>query len=595
MRIRSQLETFSHAIADQANSWNGTEDIHFSVPVKETEEHIDSVNQMCQSLQQRVAKYVAKDESLLGKIETLSDLSSSLSQISSKAYSLKPWYKKVLSVFGLGLSDSEKSIKQVKSTVDSHIRQFRDEKSYIESGESKIMQFFGIKIRDTLLSALSSHSTEPKRELIKNAFRVVKEVDSVTQVFLDQKFGGAQWSDATHEIRQDFEDFYNLLSPELKKEAAPFLRTLRFTEELGKHITVCASLMHMKRIGHPLLTDTQIDRYIRQQSADIAYVIEKAVKALPVGESIVIPGGYSDAEGGHAVSTKIKKIEPGQCQIACYNTGLGAEEGQGFFGTIAMYMTWNVKVPTFEPVPVRTAVKQAMLINLLDLTPKDWQPPIKVRNFMQNAKVPVAETPKDSIRLQTWGTCSFDSVLSYLSHDVPSGLFLLYQLHSMQNANERIKAALPTAEQENYFNSATIDLLKTNPDKTISEHTELCRKTFDRFLEHAKFVPDSETKIKEELASLQQLNKTSRHFITALWSSQAAAEQDKIREKTRILQSIREIVTIAAPPSQKAEILKKSNDELTSWLLETDLSFIFRYIKEMRELSSLFQELVSSS
>lgn len=596
MRIRSQLETFSHTIAETAKTWNGIDDVRFTVPVKETEREINSVKEMCQCLQERIAKYVVKDQSLLGKIETLDSLSSSLGEISHKAYSVKPWYKKIISFFGLGLSDSEKSIKKVKSTVDSQIRKFRHEKSYIESGEDDVQQFFNFKIRDTVLNSLTIHSIDPKRQLIKNAFRVVKEIDPLTQLFLDKKFGGAQWADSTKEIRQDFEAFHNLLSPDLQKETAPFLRTLQLAEELAKHITVSATLMHMKRIGHPLLSDTQIERYIRQQSADMAYIIEKAVKALPVGESVVIPGGYSDEKGGHAVSTKIKKTAPGTCEVACYNTGLGAEEGQGILGTLSMIVTWNVKVPTFEPVPLRTAVKQAMLINLLDLTPTDWQPSIKVRNFMKNAGYPVAETLKDSIRLQTWGTCSFDSIMSYLSHDVPSGLFLLYQLHSMQNAHQKIQDALPTAEQENYFNSVTLELLKNNPAKTISQHKELVRKILNNFFEHAETLPENQSALKERLKNLETLKKEQAKYnfsFMSLGREELFELNCKIGQEINVLTAIRKIIEFAAAPSQKAQLLNKTNEELTTWLLESDLTFIYRYVREMKELSRLF-DLLSS-
>ncbi|MCE5293442.1 MAG: hypothetical protein LLF94_02355 [Chlamydiales bacterium] len=43
MRIRSQLEAFSHQIDQCSEGWNGTQSIHLAVPIKEEVRQIDSL------------------------------------------------------------------------------------------------------------------------------------------------------------------------------------------------------------------------------------------------------------------------------------------------------------------------------------------------------------------------------------------------------------------------------------------------------------------------------------------------------------------------------------------------------------------------
>ncbi|MCE5293441.1 MAG: hypothetical protein LLF94_02350 [Chlamydiales bacterium] len=185
--------------------------------------------------------------------------------------------------------------------------------------------------------------------------------------------------------------------------------------------------------------------------------------------------------------------------------------------------------------------------------------------------------------------------MSYLSHDVPSDLFLLFQLHSMQKAHEKVKAALPRAEKEQYFNSVTLNLLKNNPTQTIEAHKELCRKVLGSFHEQMQFLPKSANEIKEHLQALKALKTEQATYTFSFFGigrNDLATLNEKIAKETLILNTIRELLMLTAAPSEKAEIQSKSNEALTEFLLNTDdLSFIFQKKRELEELSRLFNTL----
>ncbi len=602
MRIRSELNSFSQSIASIAEKWEGTESIHITVPIKQKIRQIDTVHDMCQTLHQRIEQFVKKDQSLLGKIETLDQLTSCLRTITNKSHSLKPWYARILSYLGFFITAPEKEIYNVKARVDAHLAACRSEKRDVAYGGSFLWRIFDVAIEGTFLKAAQMNCDTPQKRMVQDAFRVVKGLNSLDLQQLDPSFSGASYSEAVRGIREDFVAFYTTTPAGIQKKLAPYLRSLDLAQKIANHLTVSGSLLVAKGESPLLLSDDQIDHYIRRQTADIAYEIEKAIKALPVGESIVIPGGFSKKGSGHAVATMVKKVDDQHVAISCYNTGLGSETAQALSGILLKLYKWRVEIPTFEQVPIRTAVKQAMLINLLDQSPTDWQPVLKVRKFMQEAmqkgKSPGQETKKDSIELQTWGTCSFDSIMSYLSHDLPAGLFLILQLYMMKKAHANIQAGLPQAQQEAFFNEYTTNLLKVNPAKSIANHRELCNDFFKMFVEIEKQLPKTQEALKAKLTSLrdnlEELQKEEKDYAVSFfaWGRPGLQKlKDTIAKEKQVVSTVRTLIQLAAPPNQAEEILAKSDNQLFEHLLKADLSFVTKYLTEMNELYMLFKTL----
>ncbi len=268
------------------------------------------------------------------------------------------------------------------------------------------------------------------------------------------------------DLEQFLQECGEKLQPEQVESASKLLRQIKagekiFVEQRDIRIRIDFSdgkEIAMNRIG------------------SLAYQIEQQIDCLAVGESCLIPGGYK-AKDGHAVVFEVQRTSEYDFQFAIYNTGEGL-----YLGLSRDEEDKLDRDSLGAPLAIQNLTKEAVsnrnfLVNIL--RPRiDWNPETNSMKklFSIVTKHLVDEHQGTCTRLkpheiQTWGSCTFDSVRSYLQTKMEPELFAQFETHMMQRAYDPLHRLLPEMRESGVYSKETLDLIEKR-----AQSAPVCRK-----------------------------------------------------------------------------------------------------------------------
>ncbi len=478
------------------------------------------ISALCRVIFDKVREYDGVEKSPKRRIETLEKVSITLKELAARLGGVKSCPQKMLAYVGLGLSRSEKLLwAQIKHVENSKHKQTSSFPSRIVQAFSGVIvrpavipnatkNFIFNRVKaskiedhkwrstDLILCHLrSSICRSLSRRLNMKffvAFGIKSDLDAIVQSSVKKVF--------SESLNSDESLFRSSVCRTLKKlkpaEASsldprivgglPAYKTVR--EDLREFLKDCGEKLHSGQVEHVgkflqqmkdgeeiIIKQQEIKVRIRfpdgpevgeAKIADLAYRIEKQIERLSVGESCLIPGGYHGKEGGHTVVFEVQRTSERDFQFVIYNTGEGLELG------LSDDEIWRLERDSLAaPLAIQKLTMKAVSDQnfLMDILRPgiDWNPEIDSMEklFFIVTKHLVGEHNGTCTRLknherQSWGTCSFDSIRSYLKTKMEPELFAQFEAHMMKRAYDTLYRLLPEMRASCAFNKETLDLIE---------------------------------------------------------------------------------------------------------------------------------------
>jgi len=432
MKIRSELNVLAADILSAASHWNGGEKI--KVGQVET-----TIAQVSQSVLNKLNTYQTEEKSLKGRIETAQNVLNALNEVQGK--SLNPDRE----------TELISTVRKVRQIISSAIQTEKDLEGKISTG-----------IQDYVNKRFITDTDPLRLELLHNAFRIIKTLDSNEQFFIDHsayQLAGTllfSFSNLKKDLIEFQASYHKILTESQHAQINALLPRLDIASEIN------AKFVHLFLLN---FEEGAPDDVIESKIANYAYEIEQLIEELEVHEAIILPGGCS----GHAVVFEIQRVRENEYHFSIFNTGLGNE-----FGQIADQGGVNqFRVPVFTKLSKEAVVDQKFIMDLIRFKVKSTHGmnPVHqaiVEHFVnKNGGMQTVREPHDN---QSWGTCSFDSVAAYLEYKLASSyLSLPFQYDLMLRARMRLNSLLSSDETKKNFYQKTLDFIDKKSCETFSK------------------------------------------------------------------------------------------------------------------------------
>ena len=274
-------------------------------------------------------------------------------------------------------------------------------------------------------------------------------------------------------VKRDLEIFIGLFRQQFKpgeiEELHKIIKQLDYAIAINERIMLAQAIY---RNQNPNLSYLPDDNPIRKEFlsmlADIAYDISNDIAGLAEGDSMILPGGYTNLEGGHTVLNKITKENQTQHTFTVVNTGAGVAEFESAFSLLKSVLQGafqgELKFPDYQVNDLKleeicnTEFHLDILRVAIDPIPGSntktmFEPIIK-----HLAKGDIKKLTKGQEHgIQTNGTCSRSCVETWLEGSLNNTLFKTFELFSMLIGLRDLKEV-----QKNPENQAVIDKLQAD-------------------------------------------------------------------------------------------------------------------------------------
>ena len=248
----------------------------------------------------------------------------------------------------------------------------------------------------------------------------------IGQEKLSSSLEGMSFAGSLKTVRQELEEFADISRSLLNQEALEEFKAKAEKLKFAQHILQEADILSQ-------ITDKS-ESSMRSRLADIAYNIQMELNALPEGEELLLPGGYASPEGGHAVLYSIRKKPDGTFSFTIINTGLGAETFAGW-GSLFRSVFFDGKFSDYviEDLKPERLMETNFLIDLMgmkvSLPENSMEKTFKliVDHLLEGNPNKFREGRRHAI--QTNGTCTHDSVCSWLESTLSEELFHAFNLY----------------------------------------------------------------------------------------------------------------------------------------------------------------------
>jgi hypothetical protein len=445
MKIRSELNALAADIRATATSWNGDE----KIKIGDTESTITS---LAKNVLEKLNLYLKEEKSLKGCIDTVQHLVNALNGLRDK--SLNP--------------DREKSlistVREATRLLDSATQKMDLERKFLE----KSLNHFYDEMNKFLGSLI--------KKIKEGAFRTIKNIGFRDQKSTNILEGSIQMASFLS-LKQDLEHFVSSygesLTEQQRSQIAETLPMLQSGADLD------GKVVYLKYLS----VNGVADEVIEAQIADLAYEIETSIEKLEVGQSLIVPGGYFLPNEGHSVLYEIKRARDKEYHFSIFNTGMGAEFGQEFLtkSQILLNIPVQSRVPLFTDLPKEAVTDQKFLMDLMRFRIKSTPDQMNAVHQAILKQLTEKYLGKQAVReqhdLQTWGTCTFDSVAAFLEYQLPPSLFIPFQYDMMLRSRGDLNSLLSQGKESNVFDATTLDFIDKKSCETISEW----KKKFEKY------------------------------------------------------------------------------------------------------------------
>jgi len=206
--------------------------------------------------------------------------------------------------------------------------------------------------------------------------------------------------------------------------------------------------------------------YAKEEIDRLALEMKVSIEALKVGDVFLIPGGCV----GHAVLFEVKRVEGDKFQFSIFNTGEGIALGH------TKISSTQVSSAVFVGLSKEAVSDSAFIATLLEssLSAPSMKPvyiAIQEQFIHKYSGRKIEGKPHD---IQTWGTCTFDSIRAFLENALPSSLFVSFEYDMMLRAkiklNELFSSVVHLSKSTttaNFIDSKSCDTVVTWKNKFL--------------------------------------------------------------------------------------------------------------------------------
>ncbi len=484
----------------------------------------------------------AREDSHRAQYEYYEALLTPLKKLSVLVHNKKTLWGKLIAFFGFR-SSAEKELSTIIATIKiTHANaSTQHDQLYYPNFLLRLMRFFGIELKTLLKSPnYDQYSAQDKLTYLSH------HLMGTTNLTHHKILHGKSVSTAYQHFRNDLHDFIQHESSRIDKQMQK-----QFTYML-EQIDNCAKLANeLDTIS--ILNQFDNSEEIQQKFIfDLSYQVQKAIAALPPGESLIIPHGYRTQSDGHATVIECQKIDEQNVIFKIINTGAG-ETAIASYKTIFFSLISNKET---RPIKVTSPLNLSDLINnqfiemlLAPVIICDDKSAAKMNNlFVSLYNEGKLHDDKRSLTLQTNGTCAHSSLLAWFKAKVPASTFLLFNYFTLHKALQRLKQftanelSAPPENIDNILNELHIAALKTI---TIADN---------EFTIENKQIVDENNLLKLQLSSILSKKGKKIEAITNFTEYyEKKCRNNKLSDQEQEQVSRADPMTIWLPPQKTAK------------------------------------------
>lgn len=447
MIIRNQINHLTKYIQECLPNWDRAGAIYV-----ETESNVLIISILCKEILNKLIKYDASEKSLLGRTETLQNLSTALRDLAHRISPARNLFQKILTYFGFCLTESEKILWETIRKVEC----CRDKLTpcFLVRWKWSFDDWFTAYV---LQRGISSTEQSASYRFKECAFRTMQDPGRYR---IDPRLEGAPAFLALKNILKDLEQF----SKEHEKDLT--IIETKILTEIASQLKAAEPIAFENSLNQKLKLCGFSEYQLATNTANRAYKIEKQVEGLEVGQSVILPGGYVDLQSklGHAVVFEIQRIESEKFQFVIYNTAHRTEHDQIFSGFSELIFPKTFHPVAFQNLSKDAVADQEFLIQLLNFEidasfirdPMDELYYTIKNHCIRHGGVQVL---LEKQLLQSWGTCAFSSVMSYLQAKLRPDLYSSLESYMAKKAREELNHLIPLVRKSKAFNEETINLI----------------------------------------------------------------------------------------------------------------------------------------
>lgn len=499
-KLRTEIQEISESLKN--SSWLGESTIRISqnssVPVAK----------LAEILTTSTSNYGNVEKCLKHRLSTVENLVPSLKHLCNRVDTLKPWYKQIFSGYFFGQTEGEKILLQLTTQIEAIISRWSD--SEVLPQNNCVVCLEGkIKVEVTELVEKTNQSLE--QQIRQCAFRTLKNLNPSEEVLADT-IGGSEGIYTIKTLKADCERFLELhlsdFSPAQKKLMEEALLALHQGENLAFGEQVVYGWNNVTDV------DPSVKLNGKKESVDNQILrVGEAIRKLEVNQSLIIPGGCRDMTGGHMVVFEVRRKSEKEFSFAVFNTGEGCELGVNF--DLLDYVSFKyfnkAPVPIYANLPIDAVSNPKFLADLIPihLIPSSDHTMKLIYDTINKHLASYCQSEKSIYKIdrQRWGTCAFDSVLSFMQSRM-GDLFPSFHLFMMKEARKKLDQILPVASEQGIFPKELIELIDQKSRSVIDSYGRDYQEYFQTNFDHkfAKEVIDVE-KISNESDFLLYLKK----------------------------------------------------------------------------------------
>lgn len=436
-----------HSVESKLNTFNGVVQQALAADPKE-KTHLKAIEAVASKSREIYQETKREDSqvSLRGQVSYYLELSSGLKEVANGLDQSKTPLQKLSSLFYR--PKEERELKKTIKVVDKALLNAAERERQLWIGTNstlRLMNDLGVAVSSIFMKKLEERRVSLSSRIKAAAFRVLGDNE-----IEDPVMNGELQLIASLNILEDIKEFISLNEPFLGKDAYDQLQAIeRKVEDASELLKELFSIENFRKLKSKFQESPQA---YQERVNCVVFSIRKKVIDLSPGDSLAIPGGYNCRGGGHSVIFHISKQENEKYTFTIVNTGEGVGHFNHFLSN--MFHEFKGEFPDYEisdlergEICNETFLREIVVLQL-DMNgslEKMFAPIIRhlAKNDVKNIK------KGRSHGIQVNGTCSHDSIISWMESVMDPWLFHAFQLfttrkamaflHSIRDKNDRIK------------------------------------------------------------------------------------------------------------------------------------------------------------
>lgn len=455
MHIREEVRDYSAQIHQRASDWDGRRELN------PNQKNIDAIKKICHRSLSYARKYEKGSEySLLGRVETYSELTGSLKSLADRIGQSKSIWMRFFGFFGLCLTSEEReifaTIRSIQEMGEPYHRLY-ERITYGDFWYSGFLNKVGLQGRSIYnkLCRIARNSTDMK--VTQCCFRLFRKTDPNTLQTLEKnKISGCNFAWTLKSVRKDLKEFRKTVPPGEHPRIDKIISQLKEAAKASTEMEFISLMHSTHHFSEWFERPENHDVYARERMVNVAYGWEEKIRHLEPGDDMIIPGGVKYQKSGHAVIYKIgcytNFFGEKRYRFEILNTGDGANFNNRLMSHLkAIFWDRQFHSVDYENITLETMTEPHFLRSMIRFSStnevEDMSSVLEFidRYFVRNGGKRIEG---DRHYLQTWGTCTYDAILLWLMKELPAPTFAKFQEFSDQRARVQLREILPKATQE---------------------------------------------------------------------------------------------------------------------------------------------------